>query len=311
MPPGVRAPLFVVGCPRSGTGLLHQVLRLHADLAWVTPVSNWICGKSWFRTVPPTAAGSLERGLDRLPRALVPPFLRGPYDGSLNVPGLPETREGHSIWNRFCRSDPDHAMTESDATASIRAEVSDVVTWHLKRHDRPRFVNKMPRHALRLRFLHALFPQARFLHVVRDGRAVAASILKRRRSDYGTTDRWWGARPPGWREHLSEPPIRQAAWMWRTILHAVEQDADALPADALHTVTYERFTREPGETLRAIFTWADLPPERFFDTGATDHLSKIRPARDTWTDRLTSGQQAELARLQPTLERYGYDPAMP
>jgi hypothetical protein len=189
--------------------------------------------------------------------------------------------------------------------------VSAVVAWHLKRHGRPRFVNKMPRHALRLRFLHALFPQARFLHVVRDGRAVAASILKRRRSDYGTTGRWWGARPPGWREQLSEPPIRQAAWMWRTILHTVEQDANALPADALHTVTYEQFTREPEKTLRTIFAWADLPPERFFDTGATAHLPKIRRARDTWTDRLTSDQQAELTQLQPTLERYGYDPAMP
>jgi hypothetical protein len=76
-------------------------------------------------------------------------------------------------------------------------------------------------------------------------------------------------------------------------------------------VTYEQFTREPEKTLRTIFTWADLPPERFFDTGATDHLPKIRPARETWTDRLTSDQQAELTQLQPILERYGYDPAMP
>jgi len=41
-----------------------------------------------------------------------------------------------------------------------------------------RFAEKCPRHALVVPFLAEAFPDATFIHVVRDGRAVASSLLK-------------------------------------------------------------------------------------------------------------------------------------
>jgi hypothetical protein len=273
----------------------------------VTPVTNWICGKAWFRRVPPGLARGLDELLVRLPRRAIPPFLRGPYDGSLDVRGMPETREGHSIWNRYCPDRAHHACTASDATPPIREGLRDVVRWHLAYHGRLRFVSKTPRNALRIPFFHAVFPDIRFLHLVRDGRAVASSILKRRLSDHGTLDRWWGARPPGWQAVRSAPPIRQAAWMWTTFLETIEREAERLPEASVHTVTYENLTRHPEETLRGLFDWADLDPEPFFHSDASRHLEKIRPPGDAWAERLTDGQKDQLDVLAPTLEQYGYD----
>lgn len=306
MPPTIDRPLFIVGCPRSGTGLLHQVMRLHPSLAWVTPVSNWICGKPWFRHVPPRLALGLDTLLTRLPAASLPSFLRGPYDGSLEVANLPETHEGHSIWNAYCPDRTHHACSADDVTREAHTGLRDVVRWHLAYHQRPRFLSKTPRSALRVAFLHAVFPDARFVHLVRDGRAVVASILGRRRAAHGTLDRWWGARPPGWEDILSESPVRQAAWMWITFLETFERAAHTLPDAATYTVRYETFTHDPEPTLRALFNWADLDAERLLSSNAAHHLAQIRPSNEAWRTRLTDFQQAELDVLAPTLRRYEY-----
>jgi len=273
----------------------------------VTPVTNWVCGKPWFRLVAPRWARLGERLLQRLPTDAVPPFLRGPYDGSLHASDVFETHEGHSIWNRFARTVPHHATTAAAATPDARADLHDVVRWHQRYHGRPRFLSKTPRNALRLPFLHAIFPDARFIHLVRDGRAVAASILKRRKADNGTLDEWWGAQPPGWQDTLSEPPIVQAAWTWETFLATVERDAADLPDGAMTQVTYETFTTEPDATLRRLFDATGLDPDVFFSASTRAHLDAIRPPSGAWRDRLDAEQHRLLTRLTPTLQRYGYD----
>lgn len=218
---------------------------------------------------------------------------------------MPETHEGHSIWRAYCPDRAHHACGADDVTPAVRSGLRDVVRWHLAYHQRPRFLSKTPRSALRMGFLHAVFPDARFIHLVRDGRAVVASILGRRAA-HGTLEQWWGARPPGWQDVLSEPPVRQAAWMWDTFLEAFESAAHTLPDTATYSVQYETFTHQPEQTLRALFHWADLDAERLLDTTAARHLARIRPSNEAWRTRLSRSQQAELDVLTPTLRRHGY-----
>ncbi|MFO8099859.1 MAG: sulfotransferase [Salinibacter sp.] len=304
------SPIFIVGCPRSGTGIFHQVVRLHPDVAWVTPFSNWICGKSWFRRVPPRIAWGVESVLHRMPPTVLPSFFRGPYDGSLHLPGPLETHEGHSIWNRALSDTSNHLATEDDATEAVRTYLHDVIRWIRAYHQRPRFLSKTPRNAFRLRFLHALFPNAFFVHLIRDGRAVTASILKRRRQVHGDVHAWWGVKPPGWRSVQSASPIEQAAWTWRPCLSRVRDDATVLPNDRLLELQYESFTSEPERALSRFFSFVDLTPAVFFTKANRQHLQNVHPPRHTWRTRLTTTQQATLVDLlSPELERYGYQSA--
>ena len=306
-PLSIDRPLFIVGCPRSGTGILHQLVRLHPSVAWITPFSNWICGKSWFRRVPPAGARAAETLLHRMPKRLLPPLLRGPYDGSLNLPNTFETHEGHSIWNRVFRDSSDHHATEEAATSIHRAYLRDVVRWHLAYHDRPRLVWKTPRNVFRLRFLRAVFPSLKVVHLIRDGRAVAASILKRRRHDLGRLDEWWGARPPGWQSMLEAPPIKQAAWTWLQSLEHAREGTARLPNEQSLELRYESLTAEPARTLRTLFAWAELDAEAFFTADRAAQLDQIRPAQPTWTSQLDEEQKALLDdTLRPALRRYGY-----
>jgi|GEM_PF-2397244 len=302
-------PIFVVGCPRSGTGILHQLARLHPRVAWITPFSNWVCGKSWFRVVPPRLAQRVEWILHRLPNALLPPLLRGPYDGSLGLPTVYETHEGHSIWNRVLPPADNHRATADDATTALRTELHDVVDWHRRYHRRSRFVWKTPRNAFRLPFLHALFPEGHIVHLLRDGRAVAASILKRRRAGKGL-QAWWGARPPGWRSMQSASPIEQAAWTWHQSVAQVRADAPILPEDQFLELRYEDLLQTPGAVMRRFFSAVGLDPNSFFTAENRRQLDKVRPPQNTWRTRLRDDQIAALGEIiGPALTKYGYDDA--
>jgi len=304
--PTINRPVFIIGCPRSGTGLLHNLMRLHPDFAWITPLTNWICGKSWFRSVPPHLAHVADEVLHHLPPFVRPRFLRGPYDGSVQAAGVLPTHEGHSIWNRFCPRRPHHACRSDAVSPPARSVLRDVVRWHLRYHRRPRFVTKTPRNALRMPFFQAIFPDVQFIHLVRDGRAVAASILKMRRKMYGTVHHWWGARPPGWQDVQADPPIIQAAWMWSSFLETIDQDAARLPHDSVYTLRYEQLTRRPRETMRALFQAVGVAPERFLHSEYDAVVSKIRPPHEGWREQLTDTQKSLLSTIRPKLRAYGY-----
>src|SRR5205807_5792933 len=58
---------------------------------------------------------------------------------------------------------------------------------------KPRWGDKTPNNVLHLPLLSRLFPDAQFVHIVRDGREVAASLAEQSwwRSSAGEAARWW------------------------------------------------------------------------------------------------------------------------
>ena len=84
--------------------------------------------------------------------------------------------EPYFIWDKFFRLAPDDQRTAEDATQ----EVIKYVTRQCNRyHRKTRFcflVDKSPRNSLKIPFVRKIFPEARFIHIVRDGRDTALSI---------------------------------------------------------------------------------------------------------------------------------------
>jgi hypothetical protein len=67
-------------------------------------------------------------------------------------------------------------------------------------------VEKSPRNALRIPFLRAVFPEARFVVIVRDGRDVACSLMP----GIGGTE-WRHLKPPDWKELFERESASRAA----------------------------------------------------------------------------------------------------
>jgi hypothetical protein len=103
------------------------------------------------------------------------------------------------------------------------------------------FVEKTPAHALCLPEIRLLLPEARIIHILRDGRDVVASLLAAQRS--------WGA---GWAPHAAS----SAAATWALFVRAVRDNACA--PTHFREIRYEQLASEPEGTLRDLLGFLDL-----------------------------------------------------
>jgi hypothetical protein len=105
------------------------------------------------------------------------------------------------------------------------------------RRAKPRYADKTPVHVQHMRRLARLFPESRFVHLVRDGRDVAASYREVR----------WGP-----------STIEEAALRWQTSVRRGRRSGRRLGPRRYHEVRYENLVAEPERVLRDVSTFLDL-----------------------------------------------------
>jgi hypothetical protein len=172
-----------------------------------------------------------------------------------------------------------------------------------------RGVEQTPETAFLAPALARAFPQARLVHLVRDGRDVVCSLLEKgwMRADriggddvglaYGAHARFWVE--PGRRDefgHASE--ARRAAWVWRAYVSAVRASGTAP-----YEVRYEAMATDPEGTAAGLSAYLDAPADELARALAEAHAGSIgRFRRD-----LSAGQLADVeAEAGALLHELGY-----
>jgi hypothetical protein len=140
-------------------------------------------------------------------------------------------------------------------------------------HGGRRFVEKTPENCFIVPFLRNTFPDATFIHIIRDGRDVAVSHAEqpwlsarsaggRSRGRAGTTwgpwARWW-VEPDRVEEFAAASDITRTAWAWRRFTEAALADLSALPAEQVLTVRYEDVVRDPESAAVTLATFLGHP----------------------------------------------------
>jgi LPS sulfotransferase NodH len=247
----VDRPIFVVAPHRSGTTLLLDTLARHEQVAAFTRVHQRM---DW----TPRGAALADRLL-----------------------GSRRPHEAQHVWDRFLRRDDD-ALTASDVTVAQRAYFHAMIGRTLAARRRSRFVAKYPRLSLRIGWLDALFPDAVFVHLRRDWRAVVASTVNRKRKRAAYSDRWFGVRIPGWQALRELTDEEQSAAIYRCVTQEIEAWAPRLGPRMIVT-SYEQLCADPHATLAELCDRASLPRTARFEKG---ELRGFRPASDTWKSQL-------------------------
>jgi Sulfotransferase family len=255
--------VFFIGTGRCGSTPIVEVVSRHRDVGFVSNFDD----KLSFMNM----AGRWNNSLHRL-SAPRDPRMR-PFRDRRKLLEVGRFRiapsEGWSILDRQVApviSTPVRDLVAGDCTPWLKGRLKGFFERRMATQNRPVFVHHLtgwPRTGL----LHAAFPDARFVEVVRDGRAVANSWLQMG---------WWqGYRgPAAW--HLGPlPPAYAEEWVasgrsfvtlaglgWKILIDAFEVARSQIPPSQWLQVRYEDVVAEPRKHIADIvdfsgLTWTD------------------------------------------------------
>jgi hypothetical protein len=309
------APIFIVGLPRTGSTWLQTLLCTHPDLAYITHFTHNFT--TCFR------AASLVRrvlGLDARAERFI---------GDSVVNGLRSPSEGTAYWAEWFGMDPAclyyDPLTRNDLDAAtvdaIMATLGGVTALF---GTGKRFFCKNPSFIPYTPVLAGLFPDGRFIHLVRDPRPTANSMRKLlhacrkqlafiRASGQPLALRLDDFIPyprlPRLAEYVARfgaDDIRTTARLWRDATLFMEDVAPTVPN--LLTVRFESVLADPAGAVAAILDFCRLPPldletpafrDMFAQTGKVAHTN-------AYTD------YAAISTLcRETMPCLGYDPDGP
>jgi hypothetical protein len=292
---GSNPYLFIVGCPRSGTTLLQRLLDCHAQLA-ITPETHWI--PRWFH--------------DHQGKGITP-------DGRVSKKLLRKLSSHPRFAELGITPCKDHFRIKGEGRVSYARFVSSLFDLYGEQQGKPLVGDKTPGYARDVSTLHALWPEAKFVHLIRDGRDVVLSILNWERA------RSWkfGEGAARFRTWVEDPLLTAALW-WEWHVRLARDAGGALGPSLYHELRYEELVDHPVDECRAVCDFLGVSHDdalvRKYDervrsnSGQIDKhpwLSIKRGLRD-WQSQMTP---ADLGRFEAAsgglIEQLGYRRADP
>ena len=294
-------PVFLIGAARSGTSLLYKGLCLHPETAWI---SNWV---RRFPRLAPLAA--LNRTTSLAPRIRRQVWFGA--DSNAYVYGtkrkvweriFPMPVEGETVYARSGIGADGKANGEEAAqqAAALRRQFGLIHQFAGGRV----FINKRIANNRRIPLLLDAFPDARFIEIIRDGRAVAYSLS---RVDWWPDSHvwWYGKSPKEW-DAEGKDPWELCARNWVEEIREIRRGKQLVPDGQLLEVKYEDFLENPLEGFIRLANFSDLEPVSKWQN-ALRELS-FPDKNEAWRRRLNSAAIATIEDVQrETLTSLSYD----
>lgn len=276
-PLATPVPVFIVGAPRSGTTMLQYILDDLPGLCMPTGESHYLI--PLYRSQATFDNLDTRAGMRRLLETILgfnPIFLHGDLHGMrFDVEALTET-----------------------FLAEKRTTVRDVVAGVFEKNaaglGKQRWGDKTPYYALHLDKLADWWPDAKFIHLIRDGRDVALSLFGRRH-DFSAYNMYY------------------AAQYWQKYVDVCREQGALLGADRYLELRYEDVLDDQTRAMQTVCDFIGEPyrPGSATAAAAGESAQRLRTADRTnqgkWRSRLSPWQlrvfESEAGR---TLDAAGY-----
>lgn len=247
----------------------------------------------------------------------------------MSSPGLAHwPGEAHEVWER----DHHPALRGWDSNVLQAEDLDPASAAHIRRNfylvtgPRKRLIDKTPRNSFRLSFVDALFPDARYVVLQRDGRENVNSLITAWRTKRYRTYRlpsphaipgvpdpnWWKfVLYPGWRRDVAGPLEVVCARQWSDSNEAILKDIAGVAADRWTTLRYEDFVARPVEEVERLAGFLGIPSDEHLGARArsvtTTPVNIVTPPEPGKWKKENPTEVASIESLiEPTMRKLGY-----
>ncbi len=218
--------VFVLGSPRSGTTLLRRILDAHSRIA-IAPESEWIAEYYKKRT------GMTPEGV--VTRDLATRLVEHPKFHCLGICG----RELE-------------VLVETGEPTGYAQFVSQLLDRYGWAQGKPLVGDKTPGYVRQIHVLHRLWPGAKFIHLIRDGRDVCLSVLNWKRKAARLAELF-----PTW----AEDQVMTAALCWERDARQGSRRGRLLGHELYREIRYEHLVTQPAEEIQELCSFLGVPYE--------------------------------------------------
>lgn len=249
--PILKQPIFIVAAPRSGSTLLFETLSQSPDLHTIGGESHHV-----FESIE-----SLT------PRA-------NNFDSNRLTAQHATPKVINQIKSSFFNSLKDHNGKP------IKANMPPI-----------RLLEKTPKNSLRILFLKAIFPQAKFIYLYRNPRENISSIIDAWHSGRFVTYKklpqrespWSLLLISGWRKLVEDDIPFTAAAQWETVHATMMNDLQEVNSDDLMSVRYETLIENPQKTIESICDFVNITWDKKIDQNLPlSQYTLSKPNPDKW-----------------------------
>ncbi len=253
----IKKPIFIIGVPRSGTGLLYQTLCAHPELAWfdlddlkllISKQRQEELKEHYSKLIKQNKKFPVdEYSLAIFGRNLAPKKFE-------NLPPDSYPIEGEIFWkqyfdNKFIDNIP------KDKKFNLVKSLSEIII----RQKKSRFLNKAPQNVMRLYAIKKIFPDAIFINIARNPRSVVNSMITRseKEGSFLTNFPILDAK-----NYKKLDFVQKWAWRYKEITEII-YEFSIQNSNQFKTVFYEEFLKNPKEIVKDIFDFCSLDiPEK-------------------------------------------------
>lgn len=220
-------------------------------------------------------------------------------------PEIVDHSEARVLWDKdFHHRNNDTYRSAQDVRRSDVRRLRGNFCYYQWVSGKSRVMNRHPENSLRIHFMKTIFPEAKLVHIVRDGRAAVCSNYRsaqrnanRRRYPFGGY-----IRPPGWRDWLDRPVLEQLAYMWNTAALYASREGRTYGDDYLE-IRYEALPASAPVIITSVWGMLGLTAS----DALLDQIPTFENRNDKWKQTLSKEEVGTIERLaREGLEHFGY-----
>ncbi|HBL14169.1 MAG TPA: hypothetical protein DD379_22820 [Cyanobacteria bacterium UBA11162] len=245
------------------------------------------------------------------------------------------------FWGNFNKNKLGDVLIAEDLNPRIKKHIEKTFINYLKKKEKPRICDKTPGNCLRIPFIKEVFPDAKIILLIRDGRSVINSTEKKLNQPKGVPWKemnrrlknvpvwewysflprlasrfktivgqpldYWGTQPPGWQEWVKQyPPHIVCAKQWVETMKIATHTGRKLPLNNYREIYYEKLIASPRDEIAKIIEFADI---KNTDSIITYALSTADPLRAVkWKDSLDEKVLSDIREImEPMMSELGYE----